>query len=1197
MAHAMAVRSDRALEAARALLARARAGVSSRAERAELAEQLAALLLDASRAETRADERARKQLLARLVHDPAGQVFTSALTDRIFRSRDPQRVVDQLRHLSLRFGAPRSVSALDRVQLRAARIVGALAPGLVAPKLIERVRDEARSVLLRAEAAPLHAFLKARRSQGVRVNVNQLGEALLGEREAEARVAKYATLAQQPGIDALSVKVSSIGSQLNLLAFEESAELLARRLSRIYEASLARPRGERPVIMLDMEAYQDVALTFEVLTRALASQALREVHAGMVIQAYLPDANALLRDFCVLSAARVAEGAEPLRLRLVKGANLAHERVESEKAGLALPMFDTKADVDANFKRLLEHATRAAATASIRLGVASHNLFDLAYALVLRAAEQAEAGLGVEMLEGMANDSVRAIRALDVDVLVYAPICSNAAMSSGIAYLVRRLDENTASDNFLRSSFEMQPGDAAFERERLRFREALARIDGIDETPRRVLADRGPRPGAADTYRGEPDSDFARAETRAWLREALAQTDAQTSICSQLAGQAVAGVESIAGEDPSCPGVVPYRVELAGAADIERALACAADDPSGFSRWSVATRDALLQRIAAGLRARRAELIRALVRDGAKRVPEADAEVSEAIDFAEYYRFSYRALCQRTHGRLSARGSVLVTPPWNFPLAIAAGGVLAALISGNRVILKPALETPWVGALLAQVMWDAGVPREALQLALCRDEVASALVRDPRIDSVILTGATETAQLFQRMRPGLHLLAETGGKNPYVVSAMSDRELAIRDVVQSAFGHAGQKCSACSLLILEAEVHDDPHFMETLADAVQSLCVGSAWQARSFVTPLIREPGAALARALGTLEAGESWLVEPGVDPNNPRLLSPGVKLGVAPGSFMHTTELFGPVLSVMRATSLDHAIELANASGYALTAGLASLDEREQTRFCAQIRAGNIYINRTITGAIVQRQPFGGFGKSGFGPGAKAGGPNYVAQLCRVSDVGDPPRRGEALPEAVAPRLAAASRLLPEAERARLAAFVQDYAHARRGHFGLTHAFTQVLGQDNLFSYRPREGCMLRVERDATLFDALASCLAAELCGTALLVSVAPDFAQRQALGSFVTQSCCEDLARLEARAPATWFGSRAQPHAATYLRLLGTRQAEHAQLSSRLGAHLADEPVLGDAGFELLHYLREQSISIDYHRYGNLGARGLRP
>jgi RHH-type proline utilization regulon transcriptional repressor/proline dehydrogenase/delta 1-pyrroline-5-carboxylate dehydrogenase len=1173
-----------ALERARCLLKSAHARPSARGQRAERAEELAAALLSASQERAQPADQKRQDMLARLVGDPYGQALTTALTDRVFRSREARRVVDQLKHLCDRFGVPQYMPALARAQLSAARWVGPALPELTAHAVLARVRSEARAVLLSAEPPALQAFLSERQRSGVQVNVNQLGEALLGEREAEARVNKYIALAAKAPIAALSVKVSSIGSQQNLLAFEATAEILAERLSRIYAASLARAPAERPLVMLDMEAYNDVELTFEVMRRALADPRSLEAHAGVVLQAYLPDSNALLERACLLSAARVARAAQPLRVRLVKGANLAHERVESARLGLPLPIFSSKREVDANFKRLLEQAVPRIRTREVVLGVASHNLFDISYALLLRAECELGDRLGIELLEGMANATIAALSALEVPVLVYAPVCPDDAMSSGIAYLVRRLDENTARDNFLRSSFGMQPADAAFERERERFREAVASIDAIDPTPRRLIP--APRP-ATGRFRGEPDTDFTRNEARTRIRAELAAQERATEqlIASQIAGEPALERELRPGSDPSRPGVVPYRVALAQPSDVERALACARIDAAGFSSSAPAERVALLGRIAQLLREQRGRLIGALVMDGGKRVLEADAEVSEAIDFAEYYRVSYQAWLARDAAALAPRGTVLVTPPWNFPLAIAAGGTLAALVTGNRVILKPALETAYVGNLLAELLWQAGVPRTALQLLLCEDEVASRLIEDARVDSVVLTGATDTARLFQRMRPGLHLLAETGGKNAYVVTAMSDRELAIRDVVQSAFGHAGQKCSACSLLILEAEVYDDPHFLETLRDAVESLVVGSAWDPRSFVTPLIAAPGGALLRALRELEPGESWLVEPRISPDNPQLLSPGVKLGVRPGSFAHTTELFGPLLAVMRASSLKHALELANASGYGLTAGLASLDEREQASFIEGIRAGNVYINRTITGAIVERQPFGGHGKSGFGPGAKAGGPNYVVQLCRTSPAGEP-RAGAAakLDETQARRLAALCSALPAPDAERLHRFVADYAHAESAHFARTHDFAHLLGQDNLFRYRPADDLLLRAERDATPFELAASWMAASLAGAQLEVSLDPGFPAPRLLKGAGATCRVESIAQLAQRATR-----------ASRIRLLGSRTRELDALSAQLGAHVADAPVLPSGCLELLHYLREQSISIDYHRYGNLGIRGI--
>src|SRR5690606_33408717 len=376
-----------------------------------------------------------------------------------------------------------------------------------------------------------------------------------------------------------------------------------------------------------------------------------------------------------------------------------------------------------------------------------------------------------------------------------------------------------------------------------------------------------------------------------------------------------------------------------------------------------------------------------MVAEGAKRAAEADAELSEAVDFAEYYLRAHRALRQDARLGARPRGVALVAPPWNFPLAIPAGGSLAALVTGNPVLLKPAPETPRVAEAFVRLCHEAGVPAGALQLVVATDEDAGALVRDARVASVLLTGATATAKALLASRPRLHLLAETGGKNASIISAAADRDEALRHVLRSAFSHAGQKCSATSLLILEAELYDDPAFLARLADAATSLPVGLAEDPTSFVTPLIREPEGALARALAQLDEGERWLVPPRRDPAHPRLWGPAIKLGVRRGSFTHQRELFGPVLGVMRAQDLDEAIALANDTPYGLCAGLHSLDPDEQRRFAETMYAGNLYINRGTTGAIVHRQPFGGLAASSFGPGAKTGGPHLLPALCELED------------------------------------------------------------------------------------------------------------------------------------------------------------------------------------------------------------------
>jgi RHH-type proline utilization regulon transcriptional repressor/proline dehydrogenase/delta 1-pyrroline-5-carboxylate dehydrogenase len=382
------------------------------------------------------------------------------------------------------------------------------------------------------------------------------------------------------------------------------------------------------------------------------------------------------------------------------------------------------------------------------------------------------------------------------------------------------------------------------------------------------------------------------------------------------------------------------------------------------------------------LAARRYALLAAMARETGKVVLEGDPEVSEAIDFCRWY-----ARHAIDDPAFEPYRVVVVASPWNFPLAIPMGGVAAALAAGCSVILKPAPEAVEIGRLIAEACWEAGVPRDVLQYLPVPDgDQGTRLITHRDVDAVVLTGAWETAQLFLSWRPSLHLHAETSGKNAMVITASADVDLAVRDLVRSAFGHAGQKCSAASLAIVESSVHDDPRFTRQLADAVRSLPVGEATSLASVVGPVIHPPEGALLRALTQLDPGESWLVEP-------RRLSdtcwtPGVKLGVRAGSWFHQTECFGPVLGVLRVDSLDDAIATQNAVPFGLTAGLHTLDPSEVEHWLDRVEAGNLYVNRHMTGAIVRRQPFGGWKRSVVGPTVKAGGPHYVASLGRWAPV-----------------------------------------------------------------------------------------------------------------------------------------------------------------------------------------------------------------
>jgi RHH-type proline utilization regulon transcriptional repressor/proline dehydrogenase/delta 1-pyrroline-5-carboxylate dehydrogenase len=1168
---------------------------------ADRAVELAEALLREARAQQTPEEHAQAAKLARMMADPHGKELTIALADQAFRSRRPERIADQLAYLLGRYGVPQYMDWWERVGLLVGGAMAHYLPSLVVPPIVARLRHETQNVILPGEEEDLRRYLEERRRAGMRLNLNQLGEAILGEAEAARRLQAYLALLARDDVEYISVKVSSVFSQIDLVAFRATVARVAERLRTLYRAA-AKHRYRHPdgrvtpkFINLDMEEYRDLDLTVTAFSEVLDEPEFALLSAGIVLQAYLPDSHRVQRALTMWALARRARGGAPIKLRIVKGANLAMERIEAATHGWRQAPYETKAEVDANYKRMLEYGCRPEHAEAVHLGVASHNLFDIAYGLVLREAQHVEPWVEFEMLEGMANHQARAVQARAGGLLLYAPVVRAEDFHSAIAYLVRRLDENTAPENFLRHVFDLEPGSAPWITERDRFLAAFGIKAGLPDAPRRTQdrraeASASPARRPLDSkFENEPDTDWTLAANRAWIEEVVARWRARPPEEIQSAGSRVGE-----GRDPSRPGRVAYRYALAGAGDVDRALTIARAAQPAWGALPSAEREARLDACAAELGRRRGDLIGAMIVDGAKTVTEADAEVSEAVDFARYYARTLRETAgELLDCRMEPLGVVVVTPPWNFPLSIPAGGVLAALAAGNAVVLKPAPEAVLVGWRLCTCLWDAGIPREILQFLPCPDdETGRGLVTDPRVRAVILTGSVETARLFLGWRPELALFAETSGKNAIVITSLADRDQAVRDLVRSAFGHNGQKCSAASLAICEAEVYDDADFRRQLRDAAASLDVGSAWELTSRITPLTQAPGAALRRALTVLDEGEEWLLEPLPAADNVQLWSPGIKLGVRPGSFFHRTECFGPVLGLMRAEHLDQAIELANAQPFGLTSGIQTLDDREIARWVDRIEAGNLYVNRPITGAIVGRQPFGGWKASSVGPGAKAGGPNYVLQLARWRQASRPPGDDAPLPEATAALLErCVAALSDEDARALVRASASSYVRAWRRHFGREHDPSAIRGERNVFRYRPcrrviARGTTARPEMAAALCQVL---LAASVAGTRLTLSLSPESRPWQWLAE------CEGV-ELVIEAEAGFVERLAHPGDAERLRACEPISISARAAANGTGLVVIDAPVLANGRLELRWYLREQTVSRVVHRYGSVDDRGDR-
>jgi RHH-type proline utilization regulon transcriptional repressor/proline dehydrogenase/delta 1-pyrroline-5-carboxylate dehydrogenase len=1094
--------------------------------------------------------------LAAMLNDPRGLAFTVGFVDGVVRPEDVREAARTFAQLA------RDVPGFLPWHLRTAVKVGARVakplPWVVIPAARRALRGMVGHLVTDARDRQLGAAIRRlRRGAGTRLNLNLLGEAVLGEHEAARRLDGTRRLLARDDVDYVSIKVSSTVAPHNPWAFDEAVAHIVSSLTPLFRQAAAASPAK--FINLDMEEYHDLRLTVAVFTTLLDRPEFAGLSAGIVLQAYLPDALRSMITLQEWAASRRARGGAGIKVRLVKGANLPMERVDASVHGWPLATWPSKQDTDTNYKRVLDYALRPSRIANVRVGVAGHNLFDIAFAWHLAGLRSVRDGVEFEMLLGMAQAQAQAVKRDVGGLLLYTPVVHPREFDTAIAYLVRRLEEGASSDNFMSALFQLSTSESLYARERDRFLASLKELDRTIPLPSRRQDRLTEVVGVMNTFANAPDTDPSLAANASWGREILGRVAASDLGVDLVARSAVTSVNVL--ETRIATGVV------AGAT------------------WGArpgAERASILRRAAAGLAAARGRLVEVMAAECGKTLDESDPEVSEAIDFANYYASLAVSLDSVDGAAASPVALTVVTPPWNFPVAIPAGSVLAALAAGSAVIIKPAPQAARCGAVLVDALLSAGVPADALQLVnVSEGELGQRLVADPRVGRLILTGAFDTATLFRQFRHDLPLLAETSGKNAIVVTPSADIDLAVRDVVRSAFGHAGQKCSAASLAILVGSVATSARFRAQLVDAVTSLTVAWPSVATSQMGPVISPPEGKLLEALTTLSPGERWLVEPRQLDETGRLWSPGVKDGVAPGSPFHLTEYFGPVLGIMTADSLGHAIELQNATPYGLTAGLFSLDPGELARWCEGVEAGNLYINRGTTGAIVRRQPFGGWKRSSVGAGTKAGGPNYLVGLTNwVSR----PSTATAVAGPAAESLLAAARSAGLGNLDMISRALRSDALAWESEFGPARDVSGLEAERNVLRYRPHP-VHVRLASDsvADLVRVVAAGVAAGGgSGAGVVVSSAVSLPSpvERAFAACGVSSTVEDRAAWEDRLRALPGGR---------VRLIGGDASRlYDAIDGRPDIAIYAGEVTESGRVEMLPFLREQAISITAHRFG---------
>jgi RHH-type transcriptional regulator, proline utilization regulon repressor / proline dehydrogenase / delta 1-pyrroline-5-carboxylate dehydrogenase len=862
---------------------------------------------------------------------------------------------------------------------------------LVAPVVRRNVIKLARRFIAEESGEHLVSVLTRLRKEPAAFTLDVVGEATVSDLEASAMQQRYLDLLRRlakvsdgwppcaqidesptgkiPRVN-LSVKLSSLCARFDPLDPNTGVTVRERLRELFREAA-----NLGAAVTVDMEQYGFKELTLEIFRRVLEEKEFRErPHAAIALQAYLTDSQKDVSDLIRWARQRKRR----IGVRLVKGAYWDSEIAWAKQKGWPIPVYLDKAETDASYERLSRRLLEAHDVIDAAFG--SHNLRSLAHAIV--AAKELGLppnGYEIQMLYGMAEPVRRAIIQNGQRVRVYLPV---GELLPGISYLIRRLMENTSNTSFLRQTYADKKDVAS-----------LIKAPAVAGKRREETATQTThRTDGQREFRNEPPIDFSRQQNRERFARALAEVRAEFEGQSRNWNSG----EWLESVNPANPKEIVGRVRVIDTDEVDEAIDRAA---RFFSEWRDAParkRAKILFDAADIMRERRWELAAWEVFEVGKGWREADADVTEAIDYLAYYaremlRLAEPRETQQLPGETNIygyepRGVAAVIAPWNFPLAILTGMTAAALVTGNCALMKPAEQSPIMAVRLLEILREAGLPDDACQLLQGGGEIGAHLVCSPRIHLIAFTGSREVGLEILREaythRLGQdhvkRVVCEMGGKNAVIVDTDADLDEAVIHVIDSAFGYQGQKCSAASRLILVDEVHD--RLLPRLVEAVRSFKIGPPEDPRSAIGPVIDSE--AKERIAGYIRIGKKE-ANCALEMDAPKegiFVGPVIFSDVDPLSRIAQEEIFGPVLSAIKARDFDQALEIANHSSFALTGGIFSRSPAHIEKARKEFRVGNLYINRGITGAIVERQPFGGLKLSGIG--SKAGGPDYLLQF-----------------------------------------------------------------------------------------------------------------------------------------------------------------------------------------------------------------------
>jgi RHH-type proline utilization regulon transcriptional repressor/proline dehydrogenase/delta 1-pyrroline-5-carboxylate dehydrogenase len=1181
-------RDDPLVQEAYLLLQSVKANPETLEERMRLTSELSALIIKKMHKNlTLYPKLDTNEIWNRIIQAPEGKPFLLIFIDLCSRNFSSKEFIKQVLLImkNFEYTIPHQLPLLYKILLLLIRLNGETFPKFWGKILKKAFSHVVSKIIYLRDKGNLEKLIENRKKENIKTLVAYLDQSILGKEESHQNVLKYLEDISNPKIEALSIRLSNLMPHSSELSLYFSKELLEENLKILFRKVLSNPiqkdgKKEYKLIIFEMETYATFHLTIDLFQKLLQESEFYPLSFGITLQSYLPEAFILQQEITEWAKKRQEQGGAFIYLTLTKGSYLEKEQVTSSKKGWPQPPYTSKVETDAQFKKMLGYGLQIDNVKAVHLSIATHNVFDISYALLLIYENDVLPYANFQLLENRLP-YLRPIlyHLLPNPLSIYIPVAYSKEIMHSPSYLIRRIAESSGPDNFLSVAYNILPYNHLWQEQEALFIESCKEIAELSHVCRHIQNKYETiEKNAKFHFINEPFTDFSLLINRQWAENFLKKCTHWNykKIPIVIGGKELFTEKVYQQVSPSEPEKILYDYCFCSQEQMTEALQIAVSYQKTWEEVPFENKNAIFSKAVDLLREAKEDFIQASILEQGKILVDADNEISQAIDAIEYARICMKRVLRMHDLKIVPKGTIfMITSRSEMPIQ----PLVSALISGCTILLKPAPNAFYINLLVCELLWKAGVPKEVLHFVPFEEEKIPSWLNDHQnqINLMYAKCRFGVAHEFLKLNPQIPFIASCPGRNMMIITCFADLEITIKHLVKSAFSYSGQKYSSMNFALVEKSVFKDPFFQKKLLDLTQSLTVGLSFDIQTQIPPLISLLKKEQMENILQLKDEESWLLTPKQSLQNPHLWSPGIKWNVHPDSLLKATPILFPLLSVICVDNLTEAIDLANQAEDFIV-DLHSLDPQEHMQFLKTISAHTCSINHQIADPIVQREPFGGGKKCTIGPIFKEGGPNFLFNFMNFEQ--------QILPENDLPQNFDICKLHPfmnkiqftQQEKKIWQASISSYSYwwERLKH---RRDDSKIIGQDNFFGYEPKENFWFRITPSTTNLDLFRIIAAALICKSPLALSYDGSICTRWDYDSLMTLLPCINETDYS-------LYHRIRKGQISTLRLLEKPSKDLAQAASIVPTLIITDPVLANGRIELLHYLKEITISYDYYR-----------